>query len=83
MLCFAFIGKALSAALSSNEIWKEKEVPVKSPRGFGRNGPFSHNEYECDNHCKASGVSNQSMGLNFVSSISYNKIQIMISYNFS
>jgi hypothetical protein len=83
LLCFAFIEKALSAALGSNEIGKEKEVPVKSPRNFGCNGPFIHNEYECDNHCKASGVSNQSMGLDFVSSISYKKIKIKICYNLS
>jgi hypothetical protein len=59
LLCFAFIEKALSAALGSNETGKEKEVPVISPLGFGCNGPFDHDEYECNNHCRNNGVSNQ------------------------
>jgi hypothetical protein len=74
LFCFAFIGKALSAALDSNEIGQEKEVPVKSPRGFGCNGPADHNEYECNNHCKNNVVSNQWFSLNFASIISYDKI---------
>ncbi len=66
MFCFHWKG--------SNEIGKEKELPVMSLLGFECNGPFDHDEYKCNNHCRNNGVSNQWLSLDFVSIISYDKI---------
>lgn len=30
-------------------------VDALTPQGFGCNGPFDHNPYECDRHCKDDG----------------------------
>ncbi len=48
------------SAIVLNEV-SGAAIGEKEVRGFGCNGPFDHNEYQCNAHCKSNGVSNKSV----------------------